>query len=244
VLDHAENDQLPPQRVPAGPAGVSLMSRTATRRPGGYVFGEVKPSVRSGYGSRIGRINLPRAGLGSWLRFATQFRSHVGVAGLGKQGRIETCEATALVVLAALSRTAAGAHQLALMAAAGFRQLSVEAGQLRPAADRALIDAELAGGRSPGRAGGEQAGQSAQLLPARLGPAACPLSPARYHLSGAILTGSRMSKTAWLSQICPRGKQTSLLFSRALGHAQRFPFAFWRRSKWWEDADEFVCCAC
>jgi hypothetical protein len=104
-------------------------------------------------------------GLGSWLRFPTEFRSHVGVAGLGIQGRIETCEATALVVLAARSRTAAGALQLALMAAAGFRQLSVEAGQLRPAADRALIDAELAGGGSPGRAAGEQAGQRAQLLP-------------------------------------------------------------------------------
>ncbi len=69
-----------------------------------------------------------------------------------------------------------GALALALMAAAGFRELGVEAGQLRPAADGALVDAELAGGGLLGRPGGEQAGSGAQLLPSRLGTVASALT--------------------------------------------------------------------
>lgn len=55
--------------------------------------------------------------------------------------------------------TLAQALELALAALAGLLELSSEAGQLRPAADRALIDSERAGGGSTGRAGGEQAGK-------------------------------------------------------------------------------------
>ena len=58
------------------------------------------------------------------------------------------------------------ALKLALVAVTGFLELSSEAGQLRPAADRALIDSEHAGGGPTGRAGGEQAGKRPQLLPA------------------------------------------------------------------------------
>jgi len=63
---------------------------------------------------------------------------------------VETGEATPGVPLAALSLPLLGALELALVALAGFLELSSEAGQLRPAADRALIDSERAGGGPTG----------------------------------------------------------------------------------------------
>jgi hypothetical protein len=76
---------------------------------------------------------LTRLGLGGWLLFAPQLGSHVDVTGLGVEGGIETCEPAAFVVLAAFADALLVALELALVAGAGSGELSLEAGQLRPA---------------------------------------------------------------------------------------------------------------
>jgi hypothetical protein len=69
---------------------------------------------------------------------AAEFRSPVGVAGLGVQVGVEACEPSACVVLAAFLLTVLGALELALVGAAGFgaegASYAVSAGN-RPAAE-------------------------------------------------------------------------------------------------------------
>jgi hypothetical protein len=131
--------------------------------------GGVGHSDLDGTVSPPGLLELDRAqqlsplgpGIGNRLRLGTKLGSPVGVPQLGPLFRVETGEATPGVPLAALSLPLLGALELALVARTGFLELSSEAGQLRPAADRALIDSERTGGGPTGRAGGEQAGKRA-----------------------------------------------------------------------------------